>query len=142
TTLKRVDRISERYISLCALPDRTLLGFAKTDGKCQLDVIKGVNIERTLDVPNCVLMDGAHIYPISTSELYIARSGWIVRYQIVDRDLRELGRIALEDNAKIMDASGRDQSIAQGGRVIVPVGRALHVYEPDKPTLTYRGAPR
>jgi len=142
-TLARIGYVGEKYLSLGMLTDDTLLGFIKKGvGTCEIDVIKGTALGRSLEAPDCVLMDGAHLLPASASELYIARGNALVRYRIADDHLREVGRIPLDEGTRD-PASGRDQLIPAGdGRVLAPKGKTVQIYEVGKPTLTYGGAAR
>lgn len=141
TTLTRVGYVGERYLSVCALADGTLLGFIKhAVDSCEIDVIKGTTLGKPIEGRECVLMDGAHLMPAAPTEIYVARGNTLVRYRIADDHLRELGRVAIDDGAQT-DVDGENQMVSIDGRVIAPNRRTLQVYEVGKPTLTFDGAP-
>lgn len=142
-TLKKVSHVDETYRSICLLDNGMLLGFIKKGlNTCEIDVIKGLELGKPLQGPDCVMMEAAHLLPAGNSELYVARGNTLARYRIGDDAIHEVGQVPLAEYVRDLFNS-RDQLIANGdGRVVAPNGKAIDVYEVGKPTVSYKGAER
>lgn len=136
TTLARVDYVSVGYWSICVLTGGTLVAFAKPDkGPCEIDVFEGTHIDRSLAVPDCVVIDNKRVIAGAASELYLPFGlDLLARYRISNGSLIEVDSVTLDERAR----HDLDQAVGLGdGRVLVSARGKLQIYEPGKPTQTY-----
>ena len=124
TTLAQVDRISATYRSHAMLRTGALVAFELST--CELDLIEGIYLTRSMPVPGCLPIDGAHVVAGTASDVYLSRGeDSFVRYRLANGSLVDDATLRIEGSAR----NGLDQIIVHDdGRVLVPAGKALEVY--------------
>jgi hypothetical protein len=137
SSLKIIDRVSERYRSCCVWKG-TLFGVTHPEkGPCQVDVFDKTQLLRSMPVPDCVLGDGVHVAAAGSSTVYIADDyDSLTRYQIENGALKESAIIQLSDPAR----NGIAQLLGlEDGRLLVPTGRSVIAYGGGEPSI-YKSA--
>ncbi|HTL37677.1 MAG TPA: hypothetical protein VL326_31315 [Kofleriaceae bacterium] len=125
-SLKTIDHVSERYASVC-LFQKSLLGFARPDKKCEVDIFEGRQLMRTAPLPgSCNTNLGGLIVGAGQSKVFLAQDDRkFVRYQLTNGALTEELAIELED----VPRNYMDQALGLGdGRLLIPAARHFEAY--------------